>query len=99
MILAAAGKPNYAHLIDAAIKHAKEKGGDLDAQADYALDRLVSLISSVTAVRLITNCQLVEFGSAILKIIPGRVSTEVDARLSFDKEATKKKARLISHAI
>jgi transaldolase len=36
---------------------------------------------------------LVEFGSAILKIIPGRVSTEVDARLSFDKEKTKAKAR------
>jgi len=28
-----------------------------------------------------------------LKIIPGRVSTEVDARLSFDKEGTKKKAK------
>ena len=37
--------------------------------------------------------QLVEFGSEILKIIPGRVSTEVDARLSFDKEATKAKAK------
>jgi len=36
---------------------------------------------------------LVGFGSAILKIIPGRVSNEVDARLSFDKEATKAKAR------
>jgi len=36
---------------------------------------------------------LVEFGKEILKIIPGRVSTEVDARLSFDKEATKAKAR------
>lgn len=35
---------------------------------------------------------LVEFGSEILKIVPGRVSTEVDARLSFDKEATIKKA-------
>ncbi|KAH3902999.1 probable Transaldolase [Saccharomycodes ludwigii] len=35
---------------------------------------------------------LVEFGSKILKIVPGRVSTEVDARLSFDKEATIKKA-------
>ncbi len=34
----------------------------------------------------------VNFGSEILKIIPGRVSTEVDARLSFDKEATIKKA-------
>ncbi|KAL2709748.1 Transaldolase [Kluyveromyces marxianus] len=35
---------------------------------------------------------LVEFGTAILKVVPGRVSTEVDARLSFDKEATVKKA-------
>lgn len=35
---------------------------------------------------------LVEFGSEILKIVPGRVSTEVDARLSFDKDATIKKA-------
>jgi hypothetical protein len=37
--------------------------------------------------------QLVEFGKEILAIIPGRVSTEVDARLSFDKEATKAKVR------
>ncbi|QPG75761.1 sedoheptulose-7-phosphate:D-glyceraldehyde-3- phosphate transaldolase [Brettanomyces nanus] len=35
---------------------------------------------------------LVEFGTRILAIVPGRVSTEVDARLSFDKEATIKKA-------
>ena len=40
--------------------------------------------------------QLVEFGKEILAIIPGRVSTEVDARLSFDKEATKAKVRIIS---
>lgn len=37
--------------------------------------------------------QLVEFGKEILSIIPGRVSTEVDARLSFDKAATKAKAK------
>lgn len=36
---------------------------------------------------------LVEFGKEILAIVPGRVSTEVDARLSFDKEATKAKAK------
>ena len=36
---------------------------------------------------------LVEFGKKILAIIPGRVSTETDARLSFDSEATIKKAR------
>jgi len=63
-------------LIDAAIKYAKEKGGDIDAQVNAAMDRL-----------------LVEFGKEILAIIPGRVSTEVDARLSFDKQATKAKAK------
>src|SRR5829696_3812023 len=35
----------------------------------------------------------VNFGVEILKIVPGRVSTEVDARLSFDKEGTIAKAR------
>ncbi|KAF5294638.1 hypothetical protein FQA39_LY02770 [Lamprigera yunnana] len=35
------------------------------------------------------------FGVEILKIIPGRVSTEVDARLSFNKEATVAKAQKI----
>jgi len=35
----------------------------------------------------------VAFGCEILKIIPGRVSTEVDARLSFDTEASIAKAR------
>jgi transaldolase len=36
---------------------------------------------------------LIRFGLEILKIVPGRVSTEVDARLSFDKQATIAKAR------
>ncbi len=36
---------------------------------------------------------LIAFGKEILKIIPGRVSTEVDARLSFDTEGTMAKAR------
>ncbi|CAO3692008.1 hypothetical protein G6F70_002747 [Rhizopus microsporus] len=35
---------------------------------------------------------LVNFGTEILKIVPGRVSTEVDARLSFDVEGTVNKA-------
>jgi transaldolase len=33
------------------------------------------------------------FGVEILKVVPGRVSTEVDARLSFDKEAQVAKAK------
>jgi len=76
LILAAANKPGYGRLIDAAIQYGKSKGGDLETQVNNANDRL-----------------LVEFGKEILAIIPGRVSTEVDARLSFDKEATKKKAK------
>ncbi len=36
---------------------------------------------------------LVSFGKEILKIVPGRVSTEVDARLSFDTVATLERAR------
>lgn len=35
---------------------------------------------------------LVEFGKEILKIIPGKVSTEVDARYSFDTQASVNKA-------
>lgn len=36
---------------------------------------------------------LVAFGREILKVVPGRVSTEVDARLSFDADATVARAR------
>jgi transaldolase len=39
------------------------------------------------------DCLAVQFGQKILKIIPGRVSTEVDARLSFDTEGSVAKAR------
>eukprot|EP00743_Colponemidia_sp_Colp-15_P000296 GILK01000345.1.p1 GENE.GILK01000345.1~~GILK01000345.1.p1 ORF type:complete len:346 (+),score=82.25 GILK01000345.1:45-1040(+) len=41
----------------------------------------------------ITDKLAVNFGIEILKIVPGYVSTEVDARLSFDTEATIAKAR------
>ncbi|MEQ4618700.1 MAG: transaldolase [Corticimicrobacter sp.] len=40
-----------------------------------------------------TDRLLVKFGRAILDIVPGRVSTEVDARLSFDTRATVERAR------
>ncbi|MCP4596288.1 transaldolase [Neptuniibacter sp.] len=40
-----------------------------------------------------TDCLAVEIGKEILKIVPGRISTEVDARLSFDTEATLERAR------
>ena len=56
LILAAANKPNYAHLIDAAIIYGKEKGGDLDAQADHALDRLVRAATNIATTKLTVNC-------------------------------------------
>ena len=43
--------------------------------------------------KAIIDRPLILFGCEILKIVPGRVSTEVDARLSFDVEATVAKAR------
>ena len=42
---------------------------------------------------LVIDHLLVGFGQKILEIVPGRVSTEVDARLSFDPESTVAKAR------
>ena len=41
LLLAAANKPQYAHLVDSAIKYAKSKGGTLHDQACWAMDRLV----------------------------------------------------------
>lgn len=69
-------------------------------QAEYKhlLDEAVNKAKSVSKERkaLLNNIldQLfVNFGIEILKSIPGRVSTEVDARLSFDVEASISKAR------
>ena len=39
---------------------------------------------------------LVRFGMELLSLLPGRVSTEVDARLSFDTDATLARARRIT---
>lgn len=47
------------------------------------------------ALDLIVDQVLVRFGLEILKVVPGRVSTEVDARLSFDTAATVARARRI----
>jgi len=75
LILAASKKPEYAKLIDEAVKYGKDHGKDLDQKIDATLDNL-----------------LVQFGSEILKIVPGKVSTEVDARFSFDKKGSVEKA-------
>ncbi|XP_075972852.1 transaldolase [Anticarsia gemmatalis] len=75
LILSAAGMEQYQHLLDKAIKYAKEVGSSVEEQVAESLDMLSVL-----------------FGCEILKIIPGRVSVELDARLSFDKDASIAKA-------
>ena len=71
LILQAAGKAEYKHLVEQAVE--EHNGSDLsgDALVESIIDRILIL-----------------FGIEILKIVPGRVSTEVDARMSFDTEAT-----------
>ncbi len=58
-------------------------------------DHKGSPLSGAALVDSIMDRILVNFGAEILKIVPGRVSTEVDARLSFDSAATIAKARHI----
>jgi transaldolase len=56
-------------------------------------DRKKSGLSGAAQVEDICDHLLVQFGCDILKIVPGRVSTETDARLSFDVDGSIKKAR------
>ncbi|OMJ17892.1 Transaldolase [Smittium culicis] len=69
------------------------------AKPDYAhlLDEAVQYAKNNASgidqqVEVATNKLITNFGVEILKHVPGRVSTEVDARLSFDKQATINKA-------
>ncbi|NJO39413.1 MAG: transaldolase [Cyanobacteria bacterium CRU_2_1] len=79
LITAAAQMPEYQSIVDDTLALAKR-----DAGADASNQEIVSLAFKRLAVA---------FGLKILKIIPGRVSTEVDARLSYDTEATITTAR------
>ncbi|MBN3947287.1 MAG: transaldolase [Nostoc sp. NMS7] len=79
LITAAAQMPEYQGIVDQTLLQAKK-----DAGAGATQPQIVSLAF---------NSLAVAFGLKILQIIPGRVSTEVDARLSYDTEATLTKAR------
>lgn len=68
-------------------------------KAEYAwiLDKVVadrksSGLTGAAQIEEVIDHVLVAFGAEILKIVPGRVSTETDARLSFDTEGSIKKA-------
>jgi len=79
LITAAAQMPQYQGIVDDTLTGARASLGAGAAAAD-----VVSLAFDRLAV---------SFGLKILEIIPGRVSTEVDARLSYDTEATIAKGR------
>ncbi len=84
LILAAAKNPDYIKLIDQALESSRKSLPDGFSESEL----IKETIDQVS----------VFFGKEILNLISGRVSTEVDARLSFDTEATVRKARkLINH--
>jgi transaldolase len=56
-------------------------------------DRKNSGLSGAAQIEDVIDHLLVQFGCEILRIVPGRVSTETDARLSFDTEGSIKKGR------
>jgi transaldolase len=60
---------------------------------EVLVDRKKSGLSGHEQIEDICDHLLVQFGCDILEIVPGRVSTETDARLSFDVEGSIKKAR------
>ena len=81
LILAAAKNPNYIKLIDQSLENSNKLFSSNFSKKKFVTEA----IDQVS----------VKFGTEILKIISGRVSTEVDARLSFDTQATIEKARKI----
>jgi len=79
LIAAAAEMPRYKEIVDGTLLDARKELGD---HADP------HQVASLAFDRL-----AVEFGKRILRIVPKRVSTEVDARLSYDTDASVAKGR------
>lgn len=80
LITTAAQMPEYGEIVDEALRWAEKEAKGEGEEA---------------VVRLAVDRLAVEFGLRILKIITGRVSTEVDARLSLDTAATVEKGRYL----
>lgn len=81
LITAAAQMPQYQQIVDDVLKEARNELGESATDKDVA--------------NLAFKRLAIAFGKKILKIVPGRVSTEVDARLSYDTEKTIAMAREI----
>lgn len=79
LIATAAALPEYASIMDDVLKTARKEAGTSASDKDVAAYAFKTLA--------------VAFGRKILDIVPGRVSTEVDARMSYDTEKTMEQAR------
>jgi transaldolase len=79
LITTAANMPHYAPIVDGVLADAKKRLGEDASDEAVAKEAFKHLA--------------VAFGKKILAIVPGRVSTEVDARVSYDTEKTLKQAR------
>lgn len=81
LITAAAEMPAYRPIVDEVLRNAKQEAGS------NASDKQVATLAFKSLA--------VAFGEKILLIVPGRVSTEVDARLSYKTDNTVETAREI----
>jgi len=81
LITAAAQMPEHQSIVDETLLKARKDSG--------------ANVSNADVVSLAFDRLAVEFGKKILEIVPKRVSTEVDARLSYDTEATIAKGRYL----
>jgi transaldolase len=81
LLTAAAQMPEYQPIVDGVLLEARKQLGPQAKDGDVA--------------NLAFRHLAVAFGKKILAIVPGRVSTEVDARMSYDTAATMKQAREI----
>jgi transaldolase len=79
LIAAAAQMPEYHQIVDDCLETARKQAGDSASDKDVAAYAFKTLA--------------VAFGRKILDIVPGRVSTEVDARLSYDTAKTIEQAK------
>jgi transaldolase len=81
LLTAAASMPEYQPIVDGVLLEARKQLGPKAKDGDVA--------------NLAFRHLAVAFGKKILAIVPGRVSTEVDARMSYDTAATMKQAHEI----
>jgi len=86
-------KPQDATTNPSLIFAATQKENYAHLLTEVIADRKSSGLSGAAQIEDIIDHLLITFGCDILEIVPGRVSTETDARLSFDTEGSIKKAR------